>query len=86
MGISTGLAYTGNGGCILYIEVQQLPPKSPLILTGNLGKVMQESIEIASSVCGGGMSLHVNAMAGAVSKEGPSAGVAIAAAIESVKR
>lgn len=93
-GVATGLAWTATGGDVLYIEAIQLPEGEKLTLTGQLGTVMQESARAAQSyviahcrVLGieppkGGIHLHVPA--GAIPKDGPSAGVTMATAIASL--
>jgi ATP-dependent Lon protease len=96
-GVSVGLAWTPTGGDILYIEALKLPRhKGELVVTGNVGDVMQESARAAWSwMRGHAVSLgidpralnshdvHVHVPAGAVPKDGPSAGLAIAAALVS---
>jgi ATP-dependent Lon protease len=94
VGVSLGLAYTQYGGEILAIEANLLPGKSGLVLTGQLGDVMKESAQAALSYIRSrstelGVStktlkeneVHLHFPAGAVPKDGPSAGVAIATAI-----
>ncbi|MEZ6056901.1 MAG: endopeptidase La [Planctomycetaceae bacterium] len=93
-GVATGLAWTEAGGDVLYIEAIRLPDGERLRLTGQLGSVMQESAQAALSyvlahqkqLCiedtTGGIHLHVPA--GAVPKDGPSAGVTMATALTSV--
>jgi ATP-dependent Lon protease len=94
VGVATGLAYTSVGGEILYIEVNLLPGKGQLILTGQLGDVMKESAHAALShiksraaVLGidvkqfTEMDVHLHFPAGAIPKDGPSAGVTIASAL-----
>ncbi|MGH9294147.1 MAG: endopeptidase La, partial [Acidimicrobiales bacterium] len=97
-GVATGLAVTGTGGDVLYVEATSLPGKGELVLTGQLGDVMKESAEIALSYVashldelglGGeagldGRRFHVHVPAGAVPKDGPSAGVTITAALVSL--
>lgn len=96
VGMSTGLAWTEAGGDILFIEVALMPGKGQLILTGQLGEVMKESCQAAMSYIRArakslGLSekfyqkldVHVHVPEGAVPKDGPSAGVAITAAIVS---
>ncbi len=96
VGMSTGLAYTQAGGDILFIEVALMPGRGNLILTGQLGDVMKESAQAAMSYVRSkwqtlGLSdkfyqkldVHVHVPEGAVPKDGPSAGAAIATAIVS---
>jgi len=96
IGMSTGLAWTEAGGDVLFIEVALMPGKGNLILTGQLGDVMKESCQAAMSYIrarGRLMGLpekfyqkidvHVHVPEGAVPKDGPSAGIAITAAIVS---
>jgi ATP-dependent Lon protease len=94
-GVATGLAWTEAGGDVLFIEASLLPGgKDSIILTGQLGNVMQESAQAAVShirseaVALGvdpnflnGRDLHVHVPAGAIPKDGPSAGVTMATAI-----
>lgn len=94
IGVATGLAYTAVGGEILYIEVNLLPGKGQMILTGQLGDVMKESAHAAlSHIKSRSASLgleskqftefdvHLHFPAGAIPKDGPSAGVTIASAL-----
>ncbi|OQX84993.1 MAG: endopeptidase La [Candidatus Latescibacteria bacterium 4484_7] len=96
VGVATGLAWTEAGGEILNIEVTLMPGKGELILTGQLGEVMQESAKIALSYARNkaqmlplpndffsSMDVHVHVPEGAIPKDGPSAGVAIATALVS---
>lgn len=96
VGMSTGLAWTEAGGDILFIEVALMPGKGSLILTGQLGDVMKESMQAAMSyIRARGVELglsakffqkidvHVHVPEGAVPKDGPSAGDAITTAIVS---
>ena len=96
VGITTGLAWTSVGGEILFVEVSLFPGKGQVILTGQLGKVMQESARAAltfvrSNVERFGIDpekmrmndLHVHVPEGAVPKDGPSAGVTMATSIVS---
>jgi ATP-dependent Lon protease len=89
-GVATGLAWTPVGGDILFIESTRVPGTGKLILTGQLGDVMKESAQATSSLMKSRASalgidpgilsvsdLHVHIPAGAVQKDGPSAGVAI---------
>jgi len=95
-GLATGLAWTEVGGEILYVEVSLLKGKGGLTLTGQLGDVMKESAQAAMTVCrsrleklGKGenyfdeIDVHVHVPAGAIPKDGPSAGVTIVAALYS---
>ncbi|MBM3205297.1 endopeptidase La, partial [Candidatus Shapirobacteria bacterium] len=94
IGISTGLAYTQSGGEILLIEVVLMPGKGNLLLTGMLGKIMQESAKAAFSYVRSrwqhlklpkdfykNLDVHVHVPEGAIPKDGPSAGVALAMAL-----
>ena len=98
-GVATGLAWTPTGGEILFIEVSGMPGKGSLTLTGLLGESMRESAQAAltylrSHAKAMGLDpakltktdLHIHVPAGAVPKDGPSAGVAIAAALMSLFR
>jgi ATP-dependent Lon protease len=98
-GVATGLAYTTVGGDVLFIEATAYPGKGRLTITGQLGEVMQESAQAAlswvrSHTKAMGVSeswfaehdLHVHVPAGAVPKDGPSAGVTMATAIASLVR
>jgi ATP-dependent Lon protease len=99
-GVATGLAWTETGGDVLYIEATLLPGGNQnIILTGQLGNVMQESARAALShlrarAADLGISpeflaqhdLHVHVPAGAIPKDGPSAGVTMATAILSAAR
>lgn len=96
VGIATGLAWTPHGGEPLYIEAQTHPGKRGLILSGHLGEVMKESANTALSYVRTRSDLgvpqsfletneiHVHAPEGAIPKDGPSAGIAIATALLSV--
>jgi ATP-dependent Lon protease len=96
MGIATGLYYTPAGGDIMFVEVSVMPGKDQLVLTGQLGDVMKESARAALSYAKShaadfeipeerlmGKDVHVHVPAGAVPKDGPSAGVTMAAALVS---
>ncbi|MGE3822191.1 MAG: endopeptidase La, partial [Isosphaeraceae bacterium] len=98
-GVATGLAWTPTGGEILFIEVTGMPGKGMLTLTGLLGESMRESAQAAMSYLrshGKELNLdmdqfkktdiHIHVPAGAVPKDGPSAGVAISAALISLFR
>jgi ATP-dependent Lon protease len=96
-GVATGLSVTGAGGDVLFIEATSMPGKTGLVLTGQLGDVMKESARIALSyVRGHGESLgiapdtfedrefHVHVPAGAIPKDGPSAGITMTTALASL--
>ncbi|MFY9578707.1 MAG: endopeptidase La, partial [Gaiellaceae bacterium] len=98
-GVATGLAVTGAGGDVLFVEATRMPvgSKSELILTGQLGDVMKESARIALSYVRGhaeelgiepgvldGGEYHVHVPAGAIPKDGPSAGVTMVTALASL--
>jgi ATP-dependent Lon protease len=96
-GVATGLAVTGTGGEILFIEATGMQGSGDLVLTGQLGDVMKESARIALSyvrshadALGIGeedfehKSFHVHVPAGAIPKDGPSAGVAMTTALASL--
>ncbi|MBU1037409.1 endopeptidase La, partial [Patescibacteria group bacterium] len=96
VGMSTGLAVTQTGGEILFIEVSLMPGKGKFILTGQLGDVMKESAKAAFTWSrahwdelglkenfGSKVDVHIHVPEGAVPKDGPSAGVAIATALVS---
>jgi ATP-dependent Lon protease len=98
-GVATGLAYTAVGGDVLFIEAAAYPGKGRLTITGQLGEVMQESAQAALSWVRAHASslglpddwfaehdVHVHVPAGAVPKDGPSAGVTMATAIASLVR
>ncbi|HWI03996.1 MAG TPA: endopeptidase La [Acidimicrobiales bacterium] len=92
-GVATGLAVTGMGGDVLFIEATSLPGAAglpQLTLTGQLGAVMKESAEIALSYVRGHLAVdpekryHLHVPAGAVPKDGPSAGVTMVTALASL--
>jgi ATP-dependent Lon protease len=96
-GVATGLAVTGAGGDVLFIEATAMPGKPGLTLTGQLGDVMKESAQIALSYVRGHAaelgidsaqfeerSFHVHVPAGAIPKDGPSAGVTMVTALGSL--
>ncbi len=96
-GVVTGLAYTPAGGDILYIEAIKYPGQGKISLTGQLGDVMQESVRAAHSLVrsrAGDLNIsqdeinqsdvHVHVPAGAIQKDGPSAGVAMFTALVSM--
>jgi len=96
-GVATGLAWTPNGGDILFIESTRMAGKKGLTITGHLGDVMKESAQAALSYVRSradrlGMSsdffencdLHIHVPAGAIPKDGPSAGITIATSLASL--
>jgi ATP-dependent Lon protease len=96
-GVATGLAWTPVGGDILFVEATRIPGSGRLILTGQLGAVMQESAQAALSIVknratGLGIDasrfeksdIHIHVPAGAIPKDGPSAGVAMFMALVSL--
>ncbi len=96
-GVATGLAWTPVGGDILFIEATRVPGNGKLILTGQLGDVMKESVQAALSIVKNRAALfgieperfeksdiHVHVPAGAIPKDGPSAGVAMFMALVSL--
>ncbi len=96
-GVATGLAWTPVGGDILFIEATRTPGKGTLILTGQLGEVMRESVQAALTLVKSRASqlgidpsvfeksdIHVHVPAGATPKDGPSAGVAMFTALASL--
>ncbi|MBV9274649.1 MAG: endopeptidase La [Verrucomicrobia bacterium] len=97
VGVVTGLAYTPTGGDILFIEATRYPGKGSLLLTGQVGDVMRESMQAAYSLVRSRAKslgippeafsesdVHIHVPSGAIPKDGPSAGVAIATAIASL--
>ena len=96
-GVATGLAWTETGGDVLYIEATLLPAGRGLTLTGHLGEVMQESAKAAQSFIWAHAEqmgidpnvvrrsgVHIHVPAGAIPKDGPSAGITMATALASV--
>jgi ATP-dependent Lon protease len=96
-GVATGLAVTGAGGDVLFIEATSMKGKDGLVLTGQLGDVMKESARIALSYVRGhadkigidedafdGREYHVHIPAGAIPKDGPSAGITMTTALASL--
>ncbi len=94
VGLATGLAWTHVGGEVLYVETTLMPGKGELILTGQLGEVMQESARAALSYAKAHQKslkiqrslfdrcdIHIHVPAGAIPKDGPSAGIAMATAL-----
>jgi len=96
-GVATGLAVTGAGGDVLFIEATAMPGEAGLTLTGQLGDVMKESAQIALSYLRShgerlgidpagleGKRIHLHVPAGAVPKDGPSAGITMVTALASL--
>jgi ATP-dependent Lon protease len=96
-GVATGLAVTGVGGDVLFVEAASMPGQGGLLLTGQLGEVMKESARIALTYVKShasdlgiderafeGREVHVHVPAGAIPKDGPSAGITIVTAIASL--
>jgi ATP-dependent Lon protease len=96
-GVATGLAVTGTGGDVLFVEATAMKGKDGLVLTGQLGDVMKESARIALSYVRGhaeqlgidpdgfeNREFHVHVPAGAIPKDGPSAGVTMTTAMASL--
>ena len=97
VGVSTGLAWKSAGGQLLFIEANRMPGKGEVQITGQLGDVMRESVQAALSFIRshavefelgdldfGRVDLHVHFPDGATPKDGPSAGVAVAACLVSL--
>ena len=95
-GVATGLAWTETGGEILYVETVVMSGRGNLILTGQLGDVMKESAQAALSFCRSRaeefgfeninfdeLDIHIHVPAGAIPKDGPSAGITIATSLYS---
>src|SRR5262249_46113470 len=96
-GVVTGLAYTPQGGEVLHIEATRYPGEGNVTLTGQIGNVMKESVQAAFSLVRSRdgelgrnpddfqkMDVHVHVPAGAVPKDGPSAGIAMFTALASL--
>lgn len=93
-GVVTGLAWTRAGGAILFIETKLTEGKGKLTITGQLGDVMKESVQIALSLVKSlypkeckvfeNHDLHIHVPAGAVPKDGPSAGITLTTALASL--
>ena len=96
-GVATGLAWTQSGGDILFVEATAMPGRGALTLTGQLGDVMKESVQAALSYVRSrsadfklddayfsSRDIHVHVPAGAIPKDGPSAGVTMVSAIVSL--
>jgi ATP-dependent Lon protease len=97
VGLATGLAWTSAGGEVLYVEASLIKGKGDLIITGQLGEVMQESARAAVTCARSYLKrsaekqlkleasdVHIHVPAGAIPKDGPSAGIAMATALVSV--
>lgn len=97
VGLSTGLAWTQAGGEVLYVEASLIDGKGELIVTGQIGEVMQESARAALSYARANLvsfgikknilenkDIHIHVPAGAIPKDGPSAGIAMATALISI--
>jgi ATP-dependent Lon protease len=97
VGIATGLGWTPAGGAVIYVEAQAMKGKGGLLLTGQMGGVMQESAHAALSYARAHAAeygiddgffanhdIHIHIPEGAIPKDGPSAGVTLAAALVSV--
>lgn len=98
-GVAIGLAWTSTGGDIIFVEATKMPGKGNLILTGHLGEVMKESAEAALSAIRSRsldlglpddyftkQDIHVHVPAGAIPKDGPSAGITMYTALFSLVR
>jgi ATP-dependent Lon protease len=96
-GVATGLSVTGAGGDVLFIEATSMPGKEGFVLTGQLGDVMKESARIALSYVRGhadqlgiaddgfeNREFHLHVPAGAIPKDGPSAGITMTTALASL--
>jgi len=96
VGVATGMYYTPVGGDIMFVEASVMRGKGELVLTGQLGDVMKESARAALTYAKshadqlgiheealGGTDLHIHVPAGAIPKDGPSAGVTMATALVS---
>ena len=96
-GVATGLAVTGTGGDVLFVEATRMQGGESLVLTGQLGDVMKESARIALSYIHShadelgleesafeGSSFHVHVPAGAIPQDGPSAGITMSTALASL--
>jgi ATP-dependent Lon protease len=96
-GVATGLAVTGVGGDVLFVEAADMPGNGGLVLTGQLGDVMKESARIALTYVKShaeqlgidehaldGRDVHLHVPAGAIPKDGPSAGITMVTAIASL--
>jgi ATP-dependent Lon protease len=97
IGVTVGLVWTGTGGDIIFVEAAKMPGKKELILTGSLGDVMRESAQAALSYVRSNAGafgipgdffehhdIHIHVPSGAIRKDGPSAGVAMALSLISL--
>jgi ATP-dependent Lon protease len=97
IGVVTGLAYTPTGGDVLFVEATRYPGKGELLLTGQVGDVMRESMQAAYSLVKSRAKelgidpqifaqsdVHIHVPSGGIPKDGPSAGVAITTALASL--
>ncbi len=97
VGVATGLAWTAGGGTVLFIEAQAMPGTGRMLITGRLGEVMRESVDLALSWVRSHaeefgieadafrtQDIHIHVPEGATPKDGPSAGVTITTALVSL--